>query len=58
VSKKYNVAIEKQIEESIVQKAGFFETIARSGPMPRKSFSMGEAEEKRFYIECRKLFQG
>jgi hypothetical protein len=41
-----------------VQKAGFFKTIARSGPMPRKSFSMGEAEEKRFYIECRKLFQG
>jgi len=38
-----------------VQKAGFFETIARCGPLPRKSFSMGEAEEKRFYIECRKL---
>jgi uncharacterized protein (DUF1015 family) len=39
-----------------VQKAGFFETIARSGPLPRKSFSMGEACEKRFYIECRRLF--
>jgi len=39
-----------------VQKAGFFETIARSGPLPRKSFSMGEAAEKRFYIECRELF--
>jgi len=38
-----------------VHKAGFFETIARSGPLPRKSFSMGEAEEKRFYIECREL---
>jgi hypothetical protein len=38
-----------------VQKAGFFETIARSGALPRKSFSMGEAEEKRFYIECREL---
>jgi uncharacterized protein (DUF1015 family) len=38
-----------------VQKAGFFETIARNGPLPRKSFSMGEACEKRFYIECRKL---
>jgi len=38
-----------------VQKAGFFETIARSGPLPRKSFSMGEACEKRFYIECRKI---
>jgi len=39
-----------------VQKAGFFETIAHSGPLPRKSFSMGEAAEKRFYIECRELF--
>jgi hypothetical protein len=39
-----------------VQKAGFFETVARSGPLPRKSFSMGEAWEKRFYIECRRLF--
>jgi hypothetical protein len=39
-----------------VQKAGFFETVARHGPLPRKSFSMGEAAEKRFYIECRKLF--
>jgi len=39
-----------------VQKAGFFETVAKNGPLPRKSFSMGEASEKRFYIECRKLF--
>jgi hypothetical protein len=39
-----------------VQKDGFFETVARCGPLPRKSFSMGEAGEKRFYIECRKLF--
>ena len=39
-----------------IHKAGFFATVARSGPLPRKSFSMGQAEEKRFYIECRKLF--
>ncbi|MDR1588470.1 MAG: DUF1015 domain-containing protein [Treponema sp.] len=39
-----------------VNKAGLFETVARSGPLPRKSFSMGEALEKRFYLECRKLF--
>ena len=39
-----------------VQKDGFFETVARTGPLPRKSFSMGEACEKRFYIECRRLF--
>ena len=40
-----------------VQKDGFFETVARTGPLPRKSFSMGEACEKRFYIECRRLFE-
>jgi hypothetical protein len=38
-----------------VQKAGLFETVARTGPLPRKSFSMGEASEKRFYLECRRL---
>jgi hypothetical protein len=39
-----------------VRKEGLFETIARSGPLPRKSFSLGEACEKRFYLECRRLF--
>ena len=38
------------------RKQGLFETIAKNGPLPRKSFSMGEAGEKRFYLECRKLF--
>ncbi|MDR0410359.1 MAG: DUF1015 domain-containing protein [Treponema sp.] len=37
-------------------KEGLFETIEKTGPLPRKSFSMGEAEEKRFYLEARKLF--
>ncbi|MDR0623115.1 MAG: DUF1015 domain-containing protein [Treponema sp.] len=39
-----------------VKKSGLFETVARSGPLPRKSFSMGEAVEKRYYLECRRLF--
>lgn len=39
-----------------IAKDSFFETISSSGPLPRKSFSMGEADEKRFYLECRKLF--
>jgi hypothetical protein len=39
-----------------VRKSGLFETVARRGPLPRKSFSMGEAKEKRYYLECRKLF--
>jgi hypothetical protein len=39
-----------------VKKSGLFQTVAASGPLPRKSFSMGEAIEKRFYLECRELF--
>ncbi|MDR0465431.1 MAG: DUF1015 domain-containing protein [Treponema sp.] len=38
-----------------VQKSGLFETVARLGPLPRKSFSMGHSCEKRFYLECRSL---
>ncbi|MDR2767481.1 MAG: DUF1015 domain-containing protein [Treponema sp.] len=38
------------------RKEGLFETVARRGALPRKSFSMGESDEKRFYLECRKLF--
>ena len=39
-----------------VAKDSFFATINKTGPLPRKSFSMGEASEKRFYLECRRLF--
>lgn len=39
-----------------ISKDSFFETINNLGPLPRKSFSMGEADEKRFYLEARKLF--
>ncbi len=39
-----------------ITKDSFFTTINGRGPLPRKSFSMGEADEKRFYMECRKLF--
>ena len=39
-----------------VRKDGLFKTVAKSGPLPQKSFSMGKADEKRFYLECRKLF--
>lgn len=39
-----------------IAKESFFTTIAEHGALPRKSFSMGEADEKRFYMECRRLF--
>lgn len=38
-----------------IVKDSFFSTIAETGSLPRKSFSMGEASEKRFYLECRRL---
>jgi hypothetical protein len=38
-----------------IDKAGFFETVIRDGVMPRKTFSMGEAPEKRFYVEARRI---
>lgn len=39
-----------------ISKESFFATINGRGPLPRKSFSMGEASEKRFYVESRRLF--
>lgn len=38
-----------------IDKESFFSTISERGPLPRKAFSMGEADEKRFYLECRKI---
>jgi len=38
-------------------KSDLFKTIILNGALPRKTFSMGEAREKRFYMECRKISQ-
>ena len=32
-----------------------FPTVINDGALPRKTFSMGHAEDKRFYAECRKI---
>jgi len=32
-----------------------FISVQKNGALPRKTFSMGEAEQKRFYLECRKI---
>lgn len=32
-----------------------FSHVQSNGPLPRKSFSMGEAEEKRYYLEARRI---
>jgi hypothetical protein len=36
-------------------KSDLFKTVILDGALPRKTFSMGEAREKRFYLECRKI---
>ena len=36
-------------------KADLFKGVVLGGVLPRKTFSMGHAEEKRYYVECRKI---
>jgi hypothetical protein len=36
-------------------KGDLFKTVILDGALPRKTFSMGEAREKRFYVEARKI---
>ena len=36
-------------------KAELFPTVLHDGVLPRKTFSMGEASDKRFYLEARKI---
>jgi len=38
-----------------MEKADLFETVAVSGVFPKKSFSVGHARDKRYYLECRKI---
>jgi hypothetical protein len=38
-----------------VSKSDLLRMVVREGPLPRKTFSMGEAHEKRFYVEARRI---
>ena len=38
-----------------IAKESLFPCILRGGVLPRKTFSMGEAEEKRYYLEARRI---
>ena len=38
-----------------MDKSDLFKTVILDGALPRKTFSMGEAKEKRFYMECRRI---
>ena len=38
-----------------MKKSDLFKTVTEDGVLPRKTFSMGEACDKRFYVEARKI---
>ena len=38
-----------------IDKRSFFADVERLGVLPRKTFSMGEADEKRFYMEAKEI---
>ncbi len=38
-----------------MEKGDLFKTVICDGALPRKTFSMGEADDKRFYLEARKI---
>lgn len=38
-----------------MEKNDLFKTVMVDGVLPRKTFSMGHADEKRYYLECRKI---
>jgi hypothetical protein len=38
-----------------MDKGDLFRSVILDGALPRKTFSMGEAEDKRFYLECRSI---
>jgi len=39
-----------------MEKSDLFKTVILDGALPRKTFSLGEAREKRFYMEARKIY--
>ncbi len=40
-----------------MEKSQLFRTVIYDGALPRKTFSMGHARDKRYYMECRKIKQ-
>jgi len=40
---------------SAMRKDSLFRSVIKDGALPRKTFSMGEAHQKRFYLECKKI---
>lgn len=45
------------IEMPPLRREDLFPYVRQFGALPRKSFSLGEAREKRYYMECRKIIK-
>ena len=43
------------IHFATLSKRDLLRRVVREGPLPRKTFSMGEAHEKRYYVEARRI---
>jgi hypothetical protein len=41
----------------VLSKEALLPAVRNEGALPRKTFSMGEAHEKRYYMECRRIVQ-
>lgn len=57
-------SVEELVEKGAVgillpafNKADLFRGVALGGVLPKKTFSMGHAEEKRYYLECRTILE-
>ena len=40
-----------------ISKSDLFDMVMLAGVLPRKTFSMGEADDKRFYLEAKKIIK-
>ncbi|MBQ8082393.1 MAG: DUF1015 domain-containing protein [Clostridia bacterium] len=40
-----------------MEKRSLFPSVRQDGPLPRKAFSLGEAHEKRYYMEARRIIR-
>ena len=38
-----------------MEKSELFGSVMKSGPFPKKSFSIGHGNDKRYYLECRRI---
>ena len=54
--KKGGVALIRVSDDGCgMEKEDLFPAIVAGGPLPRKTFSMGHARDKRYYLEARKI---